>query len=182
MAIKSTVFKVHLSVADLNRHYYEDHVLTLARHPSETDLRMLVRVVAFALNAHEHLQCAKGLSSTEEPDLWQIDLTGQIQHWIELGQPDEKRVRQSCSKANHVSVYSYQRGAHVWFEAIKDKIDRFDHLTIALLTILDESAVERLIDRTMRLNCLIEDDQVLLTNSNSDSLAVSVTTVKAPQT
>src|SRR4051812_17324174 len=132
MAIGSTVFKVHLSISDVNRNYYQDHALTLARHPSETDLRMMVRLVAFALNAHEHLQLTKGMASADEPDLWEVDLTGEIQHWIDLGHPVEKRIRQSCSKANRVSIYSYQRGgAHHWYESIKEVVERFEHLAIA---------------------------------------------------
>src|SRR3954463_16368372 len=98
MAIKSTVFKVALNIADMNRNYYQDHALTIARHPSETDLRMIVRIVAFALNAHERLQFTKGLADVDEPDLWQLALTGDVEHWIDLGQPLEKRIRQSCSK------------------------------------------------------------------------------------
>lgn len=111
MAINSTVFKVLLAVADGSRGYYQDHALTVARHPSETDLRMLVRLVAFAANAHERLQFTKGLGDVDEPDLWQMDLTGGIEHWIDLGQPVIKRIRQSCSKAQRVTIYSYQEGA-----------------------------------------------------------------------
>src|SRR5437660_268976 len=117
MALKSTVFKVALNIADMNRQHYQDHALTLARHPSETDLRMILRIIVYALNAHEHLQFTKGLGSAEEPDLWQLDLTGAIKHWIELGQPVEKRIRQSCSKAGRVSIYTYQRGgAMLWYD------------------------------------------------------------------
>src|SRR6478735_4289542 len=111
MAIKSTVFKAELSIADINRGYYEDHVLTIARHPSETNQRMILRLAAFALNAHEHLTFTKGLSDVDAPDIWQKSLTGEIEHWIELGQPLEKRIRQACGKASHVSIYTYQRGA-----------------------------------------------------------------------
>lgn len=178
MALKSTIFKLNLSVADMNRQYYEDHSLTIARHPSETDLRMLVRIIVFALNAHEHLQFTKGLADAEEPDLWQMDLTGQIQHWIDLGQPVEKRIRQSCSKAAKVSIYTYQKGASdMWYETVRDKVERFKHLKIFHLAILDESAVERIADRTMNLNCTIEDDRVLLT-TDTESLTVECNPVK----
>ncbi len=182
MAIKSTVFKVQLSIADLTRHYYQDHALTVARHPSETDVRMLMRLVVFALNAHEHLQFTKGLGSVEEPDLWQIDLTGEIQHWIELGQPVEKRIRQSCSKANRVSIYTYQRGAaNAWLESIKDQILRFKHLSITHLAVLDEAVVGEMVDRTMKLHCLIDEDRVLLTD-DAHSLTVELKSLKAVST
>jgi len=179
MALKSTVFKVKLSVADLNRQYYEDHSLTIARHPSETDIRMVVRVVAFALNAHEHLQFTKGLSDADEADLWQIDLTGDIEHWIDLGQPNEKRIRQSCSKANRVSIYTYQkRAAGPWFADIKDSLERFKHLSVTHLAIQDEAAVSALVDRTMELHCTIEDNHILLVG-NGQSLTIDMDVAKA---
>jgi uncharacterized protein YaeQ len=169
MAPKSTMFKVSLSVADITRNYYEDHTLTIARHPSETDLRMMIRVIAFALNAHEHMMCGKGLSSTEEPDLWQKDLTGAISHWIDLGQPAEKRIRQACGKSDKVSIYTYQKGAAIpWFEDVKSRIERFEHLRVVHLVVVDESLVERLLERTMRLNCTIEDDQVMLADDTTN--------------
>lgn len=164
MALKATVFKADISISDLNRSYYEDHSLTLARHPSETDVRMLLRVVVFALNADEHLQFTKGLSTIEEPDLWQKSLTGEIEHWIELGQPTEKRIRQSCGKSNKVTLYAYQRNsALLWFESIKADLDRFRKLRIILLTTPNEAAATSLVERSMKLSFLIEDDHVLMT-------------------
>lgn len=181
MAIKSTIFKVALSVADVTRNYYEDHAFTVARHPSETDLRLLVRLMAFALNAHEHLQLTKGLASADEPDLWQLSLTGEIEHWIELGQPVEKRLRQSCGKASRVSVYNYQKSAsHMWFEAIKADVERFAHLGIYRLTMDSEADVEKMMDRSMRLNCLIDDDRISLSD-DSRSVAALLTTLKTPE-
>lgn len=178
MAIKSTIFKVQLTISDIPRGYYQDHELTIAQHPSETDLRLLLRIVAFALNAHEHLQFTKGLSSQEEPDLWQIDLTGEIQHWIELGQPGEKRIRQSCSKANLVSIYTYQRGgaAH-WYKSVQSMAERFKHLSVTHLGISDESVAAKFIDRSMTLNCVIDDGQVMLMD-DTNSLTIKIDSTK----
>jgi uncharacterized protein YaeQ len=170
MALKSTIFKVNLTISDMNRNYYQDHQFTLAQHPSETDVRMLVRIVAFALNAHEHLQFTKGLGSTEEPDIWQVDLTGEIQHWIDLGQPNEKRIRQSCSKANRVSVYTYlshKNNAAHWYETVKDTALRFEHLQVSYLTIPDQTPVEQFIGRTMTLNCMIQNDEIMLADEKN---------------
>ena len=99
MALKSTIYKAALSVSDMDRGYYADHTLTIACHPSETAERMMVRALAFALNAHEYLTFGKGLSDVEEPDLWEKDLTGAIAHWIEAGQPDDKRILKACGRA-----------------------------------------------------------------------------------
>lgn len=175
MALKATVFKVQLTVSDLNRHYYEDHALVLARHPSETDLRLLVRVVAFALNAHERLQFTKGLADVDEPDLWQHALTGEIEHWIDLGQPTEKRLRQSCGKARKVTVYTYQpSSAALWVETVRDTIARFMHLSVQHMVFKDEPAVLALVDRSMKLTCVIEDDLVQLTDEAGRTAELSI--------
>jgi uncharacterized protein YaeQ len=139
---------------------------------------MLVQILVFALNAHEHLKFGKGLSSQDEPDLWEIDLTGQIQHWIMLGQADEKRIRQACSKASRVSVYTYQKGPAIpWFESIRDSIRRFDHLRIVHLSVPDESRLAKMIERSMEFDCTIQDDQLHLSNSDH-SLAIEMSTLK----
>ena len=119
MALKATIFKASLQVSDMDRNYYGEHQLTLARHPSETDERMMMRVLAFALNAHEHLAFGKGLSDTDEPDLWQKDLTGQIVHWIDVGLPDERRLIRATGKAERVTVYAYGRGADLWWRQVQ---------------------------------------------------------------
>ncbi len=174
MAIKSTVFKVQLTVSDMNRNYYADHALTLARHASETDVRLIVRVLVFALNAHERLEFAKGLADAEEPDLWQKDLTGMIEHWIDLGQPTEKRVRQSCSKARKVSVYTYNKlGAASWFETIRETAARFRQLSVLHLTLPPDAEVEAMVDRSMKFSCTIQDEQILL-SSDAATLTVSL--------
>jgi len=107
MAQKSTIYKVELSVSDMDRHYYETHKLTVAKHPSETDERLMVRILAFALNASDQLELTKGLSSDDEPDIWQKSLSGELERWVALGLPSEKVVRQSSGKADKVTIYSY---------------------------------------------------------------------------
>ena len=105
MAQKSTIYKAELSISDMDRHYYETHKLTVAKHPSETDERLMVRLLAFALSAREQLEFSKGLSSDDEPDVWEKSLSGEIELWITLGLPSEKIVRQSCGKAREVIIY-----------------------------------------------------------------------------
>src|SRR5258705_10302215 len=122
MALKSTIFKAELSVADIDRGYYRDHVLTIARHPSETDERMMVRLLAFALHADERLAFGRGLSTEDEPDLWQRDLTGSIEKWIDVGLPDEREVRKACGRARAVYVLAYGgRAGGVWGEGGRGK-------------------------------------------------------------
>ncbi len=180
MALKATIYKAELHVADLDRHYYETHALTLARHPSETDERLMLRLLAFARHAHPDLAFTKGLSSQDEPDLWQLDLTGAIDTWIDLGQPDEKRVRKACGRAKHVFIYSYGgHGAELWWEKIRPQLERFNNLTVINLPRSTAAALEKLAQRTMQLNCTLQDKQVWLANDAS-SVEVEMTIWQQP--
>ena len=130
MASNATIFKATIQIADMDRHYYENHALTLARHPSETDERMMVRLLAFVLHAHEALSFGRGLSTEGEPALWQKDLTGAIERWIEVGQPEEKTIRRACGRAKQVCIYTYGgRGADQWFLKDSDGWSRQPTLT-----------------------------------------------------
>ena len=141
MALKATIYKAELSIADMDRNYYETHQLTLARHPSETDERMMVRLLAFARHANDALAFGKGLSSEDEPDLWQKDLTGVIDVWIDVGQPDEKRIRRACGRAGQVVVYTYGgRGADLWWGQTAEKVERATNLTVVNLSRSSHSA------------------------------------------
>ena len=110
MAANATIYKAHLNIANMDIHYYGEHNCTLAKHPSENDLRLLVRVIAFILNANEDLSFCKGISEDDEPDLWQKSLSGDIELWIDLGQPDEKRIKKACGRSDRVIIYTYQEG------------------------------------------------------------------------
>ncbi len=165
MALKSTVYKANLQLADLDRNHYQDYALTLARHPSETDERLLLRLVAFALNADERLSFCKGISSDDEPDLWQKSLSDEIELWIELGQPDEKRLRRACGRARQVIVYPYaDRGASVWWQQNGADFQRFDNLTVIKLTTLGEVALSELARKGMNLSCTIQEGQLWLSD------------------
>jgi uncharacterized protein YaeQ len=168
MAIKSTIFKADLQIADMDRNYYAEHSLTLARHPSETDERMMVRLLAFAMFAHEHLIFAKGLNADDEPGLWQMDLTGAIKLWIEVGLPDEKWIRKACGRAEQVVVISYGgRTADMWWEANKSKFERQAGLRVFNLLPETSQALAALASRTMRLQCSIQDGQIWLTDTQT---------------
>ncbi len=160
MALKATIHKAALQVADMDRSYYADHALTVARHPSETDERMMVRLLAFALNAHEHLAFGKGLSDTEEPDLWEKDLTGAIAHWIEVGQPDDKRLLRACGRARRVSVYAYGSSAELWWKAIAEKLARARNLAVWRVPAEAGPALAKLAARSMQLQCTVQDGHV----------------------
>lgn len=164
MAIKATVFKAALQIADLDRHYYADHALTLARHPSETDERMMVRLLAFALYANEALTFGKGLSNDEEPDLWQKDLTGAIERWIEVGLPDERAIRKACGRAKQVVVISYGRTASIWWNENRDRLQRLDNLTVLNLAQEVTLALAAIASRTMQLQCTLQEGHVMITS------------------
>ena len=176
MAQKATIYKVELSVSDMDRHYYETHKLTVAKHPSETDERLMVRILAFALNAHEQLEMTRGLSTDDEPDIWQKSLSGELELWVALGLPGEKIVRQSCGKANEVIIYCYGgRTAEMWWEKIKNKTTRFDNLQVINFSEEDTRALGNLASRAMKLQVNIQDGDVMV---SVDGSMVYVTPVK----
>lgn len=167
MALKATIFKADLQIADMDRHYYQDHALTVARHPSETDERMMVRLLAFALHADDALAFTKGLSTDDEPDLWRKDLTDAIELWIEVGQPDEKRLRQACGRARRVYVYNYGgRSADIWWEQNASRLERLENLTVIDLPAAACRALAGMAQRTMQLQCTIQDSQIWLSDGN----------------
>ncbi|HDZ07952.1 YaeQ family protein [Pseudohongiella sp.] len=176
MAAKSTIFKATLHVSDMERHYYQEHTLTLARHPSETDERMMVRLLAFALNAHERLEFGRGLSTEDEADLWQKDLTGAIEHWIDVGMPDERLVRKACGRSQQVTVYCYGgRIAEMWAEQNNTQFARQTNLRIINLLPEHTQALAALAQRSMTLHCLVQDG---LVSFSDDSQAVELEPVQ----
>jgi uncharacterized protein YaeQ len=161
MALKSTIFKVQINIADLDRHYYDDCSLTIARHPSETDERMMLRVACFALFAHERLEFTRGISTEGEPDLWQKNLSGEIEHWIDLGMPDEKRIRKACGRALKVTVVCYGgTGACIWFDKAKSRLARFNNLQVLNIEAAQSAELGQFAARNMALQITIEDQQV----------------------
>ena len=166
MAISSTINKVSLNIADMDRHYYQSHELTVAQHPSETDFRFMVRLIVFILNASERLCFTKGLSTDDEPDLWQKNLTDDIELWVDLGQPDEKRIRKACGRAEQVLIYTYHdRKAKVWREQQREKLKRFSNLKVWHINAQD---VDSMVKRSMRLQCNIQDGEIYLSDDNSN--------------
>jgi len=168
MALGATTYKAELAISDMDRHYYATHALTLARHPSETAERLMVRLLAFALHADERLEFGKGISSDDEPDLWRRDLTGEILEWIELGQPDEQRIRRAAGRARHVSIVTYSgRGADIWWEKNQAALARVKNLTVTSIAAAQVEALAALAERNMRLQCLIQDRQIQLLGENA---------------
>lgn len=161
MALKATVYKAELQISDLNRHYYATHALTVAQHPSENDERLMVRLLAFALHASETLTFTKGLSETDEPDLWQKDLTDAVELWVELGMPDEKRLRRACSRAEKVAIYAYHgKGTEIWWQGLAGKVHSLQNLAIIQIPQEQSQALAKLAGRSMRLQATLEDEQI----------------------
>jgi len=165
MAIKSTIFKADIQISDMDRHYYHDHSLTLARHPSENDERMMLRLLAFAQHASDRMSFTKGISTEDEPDLWQKSLSSEIEVWIDLGQPDEKRIRKACGRAKKVFIYTYNyRSALAWWEQIRNRLSRFDNLSVIVIPDLEMQTMGNMAERGMQLQYTIQDGETLLSN------------------
>ncbi|WP_298930616.1 YaeQ family protein [uncultured Ramlibacter sp.] len=171
MALKSTIFKASLAVADIDHGYYADHALTLARHPSETDERMMIRLVALALNAHMlQTVCAgdgtlafgAGLSNPDDPDLSLRDFTGQARLWVEVGQPEDKPLAKACGKADQVHVYCFHHAAEVWWRGIENKLTRLSSLSVFRVPTEASQALAALAQRSMQLQATIQEGVLML--------------------
>ncbi|MCU0764213.1 MAG: YaeQ family protein [Hydrogenophaga sp.] len=180
MALKSTIFKAHLQVADIDHGYYADHALTLARHPSETDERMMVRLVALAIHAHAlqdtcggdgTLAFGAGLSDPEDPDVSLTDFTGRKRIWIEVGQPEDKPLAKACSKADAVVVYAFGSAADVWWRGIENKLTRLDRLQVWRLPTEVAPALAAMAERSMQLQATVQEG-VLTLSSNLGSVPI----------
>ena len=172
MAIKSTVYKAELEIVDMDRHYYAAHRLTLACHSSETEERLMVRLLAFALNAHERLEFGKGISDSDEPDLWQKDLTGEIELWVELGHPDERVVSRACGRSRQVVVYTYSASPDRWWEPVRARLGRERNLAVWSIAASSLPDLAGLADRTMNLQCSIQDGEIWLRDGQGRSAQV----------
>ncbi|WOT06396.1 YaeQ family protein [Shewanella youngdeokensis] len=171
MALKATVFKVSVQIADIDRGYYNDHQLMLAQHPSETDERMMVRLLAFAMHASESLTFSKGMCVEDEPELWDKSLSGEIDLWIEFGQSDEKWLRKACGRAKEVQLITYGgRSVPIWWKQNEAAFARYNNLSI---TNIPEDAVKSLgqfVGKNMSLQFNICEGQIWISDANNSLL------------
>jgi uncharacterized protein YaeQ len=171
MALKSTIFKANLQIADIDHGYYADHALTLARHPSETDERMMVRLAALALNAYQlqsvcngdgTLAFGAGLSDPDDPDVSLTDFTGLKRLWIEVGQPEDKPISKACNKADAVLLYCFAYSAEIWWKGIETKLTRLDRLQVWRIPAERSQALAKLAQRSMQLQATIQEGSLML--------------------
>ncbi|MDC6168260.1 YaeQ family protein [Paucibacter sp. XJ19-41] len=172
MALKATIHKALVQIADMDRHVYGDHNLTIARHPSETDERMMIRVLAFALHTpaddlNGRLEFTKGLSDVDEPDLWQLSLTGEVLHWIDLGQPDDRRLMKAHGKANKVTVIGFASSTPVWWAGIENKLTRAPRLSVWQIPYEQSQALARLAERSMQLQVSVQDGGIYVSTAQA---------------
>jgi uncharacterized protein YaeQ len=173
MALKATIFKAVLNIADLDRGVYLDANLTLARHPSETDQRLVVRLLAWALNADDSLVFTKGLCADDEPELWLKSLHGSIEHWIDVGLPDERRLKKACNRSDKVTLYTYAgRAVDLWWQQNQSLLNRHENLRIVDLMEEDLTPLVALAERNMQWQVTISEGQVFI---NAGDVNLSIT-------
>ncbi len=171
MALKSTIFRATLAVADIDHGYYADHALTLARHPSESDERMMIRLIALALNAYKlHSVCdgdgvlgfGAGLSNPDDPDVALRDFTGRIRVWIEVGQPEDKPLIKACGKADEVLLYCFSHAAEIWWRGMESKLTRAKNLSVWRVPSAASQALAALAQRSMQLQATVQEGALML--------------------
>ncbi len=163
MALNATMYRFGINLSDMDRGYYDQRSLHVALHPSETTERLVIRLLAWCLHAHPDLRFTKGLSTEDEPDLWQFSDTQEIALWLEVGLPESKRLRRAAGRAAQVGVYAYGGQAlQQWLQQNHKEFLRLDNLFIRQF---DPAAVYRLmgsLERTMELSCMIQDQTLML--------------------
>jgi uncharacterized protein YaeQ len=179
MALRATVYKCTLDVSDLDRSYYGSHELTLARHPSETEERLMLRLLAFALYADDGLAFGRGLSTDDEPDVWLRDATGNVVHWIELGLPDERWLRRAAGRARQVTLIAYgERALGPWLERFGPVLQRLDTLEIKLIADADLARLGACCGRNMQVSCTVQDGRIWF-SAGADTLELELKVVHA---
>lgn len=169
MATKPTILKASLQVSDIDRGHYDDFTLTISQQPSETDERVMVRLLAFAIHASEGLQFTEGIAAEGEPDIWLKSLTGDIELWIEVGLPSEKRIRKACNQARKVFVYTYgARNAPAWWESMAEKLERHKNLEVIFLPPAATRSLSELAQKKMTLHCTIQDGQIYMGDAENN--------------
>ncbi|ARD45691.1 YaeQ family protein [Colwellia sp. PAMC 21821] len=177
MALKSTINKATIHLSDMDRNYYDTIQLTIAQHPSENDRRMMIRLIAYVLNASENLQFGKGVSDEDEAAIWRVNYSDVIELWIELGQLDEKRLKKACNRAQEVKLYCFGTSVDTWWQQSKSKLNQFNKLSIERFSEETSQALELLADRSMEFQVSIQDGQVWLT-SGEESLLIELDKLK----
>ena len=186
MALKSTIFKANVQVADIDHAYYADHALTLARHPSETDERMMIRLAALALNARMlqtvcngdgTLAFGDGMSNPDDPDVFLRDFTGQTKLWIEVGQPEDKPLAKACGKADEVHVYCFHHAAEIWWRGIENKVARLQNLSVFRVAATASQELATLAQRSMQLQATIQEGSLTL-GDGKQSIEVAMLRLK----
>ena len=177
MALKSTINKATIHLSDMDRNYYDTLQLTVAQHPSETNRRMMIRLIAYVLNANEHLQFGKGVSDEDEAAIWQINYSEEIELWIELGQLDEKRLKKACNRSQQVKLYCYGSSVNTWWQQSQSKLSQFNKLSVESFSEETSQALELLADRSMEFQVSIQDGQFWLT-CGEQTLLIELTKLK----
>jgi uncharacterized protein YaeQ len=179
MALKPTIYKAQVELADSDNNRYESLALTLARHPSETLERMATRLLAYCLNAERGLEFTRGLSTAEEPDIWQHSDNGEIAHWIEVGQPEHPRLRKACGRARQVSLYTFGKSSDTWWKLNGEAIGALPHLHAWQFAWPEIVAIAALLERTMQLSVSIVGGIIYFDNG-ADSATLEPRLLFAP--
>ena len=168
MAQNSTIYKAKISVADIDRDYYAEHQLTLACHPSETEERLMARLLVFSLSADERLVPAAGITDNDEPDFWLKDYTGAISLWIELGQPDEKRMLKACGRADSVKIYTYNPKPELWWNSVAEKVSKAKNLSVFAIDPASSRALQQFAGRSVEMQVTIQDGEIWVRNESCE--------------
>ena len=163
MALQATPYKIELNLTDIDRSVYENLRFTVARHPSETEERLCVRLIAYALWYSEQLAFGRGLSDVDEPALWEKSLDDRVLHWIEVGQPDAERITWCSRRAERFTLLAYGN-LRVWQGRVLEPLRTLKNIHVLAV---DQEALANLaqdLPRALSWSVMISDGELFVTD------------------
>lgn len=162
MALPSTIYKATIQLADIDRGIYETLQATVARHPSETEERLVARLLAYVLFFDPELAFTKGISAVDEPDLWLKGPDDRVLLWVEVGIPESDRIMKASRHTEQVALVACGKTFANWEQQHLPKLMGISNLT---LIHFDQSFINRLtakLDRSINWEVTINDGNMYL--------------------
>jgi uncharacterized protein YaeQ len=167
MARGATIYRLQLELSHVDRNIYGEMQLTVARHPSETMARTVARLLAYGLRYDEGLEFGRGISATDEPDLWRREGDGRVIEWIEVGQPDAKRLIKASRHSGCCQLFTFGPAAEHWRQTQLATMKAPANLGVARIADDFLDAVAETCDRQLRWSMTVTEGTIFFTTGDT---------------
>ncbi|WP_305046849.1 YaeQ family protein [Geoalkalibacter sp.] len=165
MALPSTIHRAVVQLSDVDRGIYETLQVTLARHPSETAQRLVLRLLAYAVCHAPELSFTKGICAGDEPDLWIREPDGRVKLWIEVGTPEPQRLLKACRHAEQVVLLTAGPGRFRWDAQYRELLTGLDNVRVLGVDYDFVSQVATGLERSITWELTISGGSLYLTSA-----------------